>query len=334
MAYALAKSGSDWHEWQVRDVATGKDLPDAVQWSKFSGAAWLKDGSGFYYGRFDAPKAGDELQGVNQNQKLYFHKIGTPQERRHAGLRAARSPDLGLQPGRHRRRPLPARLPERRHREQEPHLRPGPGDAGREAAAVPRHLRRLLHGGRQRRPDASTSPTDQRRAARQAGRRSAWPRRSRRRGRRWSPKGPTATCSTRVTMLGDRFVVTWQIDARHALQRLRPRRRARARDRAADARLGRLLVAPARSREGFYAFTSFTYPSTVYPLRPGDRQQRAVPHRRSWPSRRRTSRRRRSSTRRRTARKIPMFITGKQGLRAGRQEPDVSSTATAASTSR
>ncbi len=79
MAYALAKSGSDWHEWRVREVATGKDLPDLVEWSKFSGAAWLKDGSGFYYGRFDAPKAGDELQAVNQNQRIYFHKIGTLQ---------------------------------------------------------------------------------------------------------------------------------------------------------------------------------------------------------------------------------------------------------------
>ena len=79
MAYALAKSGSDWHEWRVREVATGKDLPDVVEWSKFSGAAWLKDGSGFYYGRFDAPKAGDELQALNQNQRIYFHKIRTPQ---------------------------------------------------------------------------------------------------------------------------------------------------------------------------------------------------------------------------------------------------------------
>ena len=79
MAYALARSGSDWHEWRVREVATGKDLSDEIKWSKFSGSAWLKDGSGFYYGRFDEPKAGDELQGVNKNMKVYFHKIGTPQ---------------------------------------------------------------------------------------------------------------------------------------------------------------------------------------------------------------------------------------------------------------
>lgn len=46
MAYALSSAGSDWLEWRVRDVETGLDLPDHLRWSKFSGAAWLKDGSG------------------------------------------------------------------------------------------------------------------------------------------------------------------------------------------------------------------------------------------------------------------------------------------------
>jgi len=80
MAYGLAASGSDWIEWRVRDVATATDLPDLIKWSKFSGAAWKKDGSGFYYGRYDAPKDGTALQGINKNQRLYFHAVGTPQE--------------------------------------------------------------------------------------------------------------------------------------------------------------------------------------------------------------------------------------------------------------
>jgi prolyl oligopeptidase len=79
-AYALASSGSDWHEWRVREVETARDLPDLIRWSKFSGAAWVKDGSGFYYGRYDEPAPGAALQAVNKNQKLYFHKIGTQQE--------------------------------------------------------------------------------------------------------------------------------------------------------------------------------------------------------------------------------------------------------------
>ena len=56
LAYGLATSGSDWNEWHVRDVDTGKDLADDLKWVKFSGASWSKDGKGFYYSRYDEPK--------------------------------------------------------------------------------------------------------------------------------------------------------------------------------------------------------------------------------------------------------------------------------------
>src|SRR5690606_10146219 len=79
VAYGLSMGGSDWIEWRVRDVATAQDLPDVIKWSKFSGAVWAPDGSGFYYSRFEEPRAGDELQGRNQHQKVYFHTLGTPQ---------------------------------------------------------------------------------------------------------------------------------------------------------------------------------------------------------------------------------------------------------------
>jgi len=79
MAYSVSVAGSDWQTWKVRDVATGKDLSDDIQWSKASGASWLKDGSGFYYSRYEAPKEGGALTGVNNNHMLCFHKLGTPQ---------------------------------------------------------------------------------------------------------------------------------------------------------------------------------------------------------------------------------------------------------------
>ena len=79
MAYAVAEAGSDWQTWKVRDVATGKDLADEVRWSKASGASWLKDGTGFFYSRYEAPKTGGALTGVNQNHQLCFHKLGTAQ---------------------------------------------------------------------------------------------------------------------------------------------------------------------------------------------------------------------------------------------------------------
>ncbi|WP_260736121.1 prolyl oligopeptidase family serine peptidase [Tunturiibacter lichenicola] len=77
-AYSIADAGSDWVKWHVRDVTTGEDLPDVVEWSKFSGASWLKDGSGFFYEGYDAPKA-EALKAANYFHKVFFHKLGTPQ---------------------------------------------------------------------------------------------------------------------------------------------------------------------------------------------------------------------------------------------------------------
>ncbi len=79
LAYGLATAGSDWNEWRVRNVETGEDLPDRLQWVKFSGASWTKDGRGFFYSRYDEPKEGNLLQSTNYYQKLYYHRVGTPQ---------------------------------------------------------------------------------------------------------------------------------------------------------------------------------------------------------------------------------------------------------------
>ncbi|ATB36907.1 prolyl endopeptidase [Cystobacter fuscus] len=79
LAYGVATAGSDWKELRVRDVRTGKDLPDIIKWVKFSDASWTRDGKGFFYSRYDEPKAGEALSGSNYYQKLYFHQLGTPQ---------------------------------------------------------------------------------------------------------------------------------------------------------------------------------------------------------------------------------------------------------------
>jgi prolyl oligopeptidase len=78
-AYALSEAGSDWQVWRIRDVATGQDLPDTLKWSKAGGGSWRKDGSGFYYTAYDPPKEGAALKAANEYEKLYFHRLGTPQ---------------------------------------------------------------------------------------------------------------------------------------------------------------------------------------------------------------------------------------------------------------
>ncbi|MBC8139260.1 MAG: S9 family peptidase, partial [Fibrella sp.] len=79
LAYGIASAGSDWNEWKICDIATGKDLPDTLKWIKFSGATWAKDSSGFYYSRYAEPKLGQALQEANYFPKVYFHKIGDEQ---------------------------------------------------------------------------------------------------------------------------------------------------------------------------------------------------------------------------------------------------------------
>jgi prolyl oligopeptidase len=78
IAYSISASGSDWQEWKIRDVETSKDLSDHLKWVKFSGVSWTQDGKGFFYSRYDEPK-GDQLKAINYFQKVYFHKLGTPQ---------------------------------------------------------------------------------------------------------------------------------------------------------------------------------------------------------------------------------------------------------------
>ena len=79
LAYGVATAGSDWQEWKVRDVRTSEDVSDQIKWVKFSSASWTKDGKGFFYSRYDEPKPGQQLKGVNYFQKLYFHQLGAPQ---------------------------------------------------------------------------------------------------------------------------------------------------------------------------------------------------------------------------------------------------------------
>ena len=78
MAYSLSASGSDWQEWKVRDVETGKDTDDDLKWVKFSGASWTPDGEGFFYSRYDEPKE-NSLKDTNYFQKLCYHRLGTLQ---------------------------------------------------------------------------------------------------------------------------------------------------------------------------------------------------------------------------------------------------------------
>ena len=79
LLYAIQDGGTDWRTLRVLDVDSGAVLPDEVKWVKFSNLAWAKDGSGFYYSRFPEPRSDAQFQSLNENQSVYFHKLGTAQ---------------------------------------------------------------------------------------------------------------------------------------------------------------------------------------------------------------------------------------------------------------
>ena len=95
LAYGVSASGSDWQEFRVRDIDTGKDLSDTLRWIKFSSMSWTKDNKGFFYSRYDEP-AGDALTGVNRFQKLYYHRIGLPQAADRLVYERPDQPDWGF----------------------------------------------------------------------------------------------------------------------------------------------------------------------------------------------------------------------------------------------
>lgn len=79
LVYGVAKAGSDWQEWRVRDVQTGKDSTDHLEWIKFSSPSWAADSKGFYYSRYPKPESTTAMTGANEYNKLYYHALGTPQ---------------------------------------------------------------------------------------------------------------------------------------------------------------------------------------------------------------------------------------------------------------
>lgn len=79
LAYGIAVAGSDWQEWRIRDVDTGKDLPDRIRWIKFANPVWDAGGKGVYYGRYPEPAKGELLTAANYDNKLYYHRLGTKQ---------------------------------------------------------------------------------------------------------------------------------------------------------------------------------------------------------------------------------------------------------------
>ncbi len=95
VAYLVQDGGSDWRTVEVIDVGSGDKLADKIEWVKFSGLSWAKDGSGFYYSRYPETGAEEKFTALNKNQRVYFHRLGTPQSEDRVIVEDAARPDVG-----------------------------------------------------------------------------------------------------------------------------------------------------------------------------------------------------------------------------------------------
>jgi prolyl oligopeptidase len=93
--YGTAAAGSDWNDLHVREIATGRDLPDHLRWIKFSGLSWTHDNAGFFYSRYPEPAA-NALRAVVKDQKLYYHRLGTAQTEDRLVYERPDHPDWGI----------------------------------------------------------------------------------------------------------------------------------------------------------------------------------------------------------------------------------------------
>jgi prolyl oligopeptidase len=98
LAYGVSDAGSDWETYKILDVGTAKPLPEELKWIKFSDVAWTADGKGLFYSRYDEPKSDETFQSVNLNQKVFYHRVGTPQADDVLVYKRPDHPDWGFQP--------------------------------------------------------------------------------------------------------------------------------------------------------------------------------------------------------------------------------------------
>ncbi|CCW20111.1 Prolyl endopeptidase [Sphingobium indicum BiD32] len=79
LAFAVQEAGSDWRTLRLLDVDTGRVLDDRIDWVKFSTMAWDGRGEGFFYSRYPAPQGDMAFRSANEDQQLFYHRVGTAQ---------------------------------------------------------------------------------------------------------------------------------------------------------------------------------------------------------------------------------------------------------------
>lgn len=98
LAYGVSVSGSDWTDWHVRELSSGRDLPDVIRFTKYYAPVFSHDDHGLYYSAFPVPPAGTELSAQDVDNAVFYHALGTPISADRKLLEMAGHPDWQYEP--------------------------------------------------------------------------------------------------------------------------------------------------------------------------------------------------------------------------------------------
>ncbi|MGH7527991.1 MAG: prolyl oligopeptidase family serine peptidase, partial [Gemmatimonadales bacterium] len=82
LAYGVGRPGSRWIDLGIRDVETGRDLPDrltGLRGGLLSNVSWSPDGEGLYYDGFTPPADDARLKAQLTGSRVAFHRLGDQQ---------------------------------------------------------------------------------------------------------------------------------------------------------------------------------------------------------------------------------------------------------------
>ena len=100
LAYATSTAGSDWMTWRIRDIDTGVDHDDVLEWTKFSDAVFDLDASDIFYAAYDPPREGREFLEESRIPRIMRHRLGSAQSEDTLVFTAPDQPEwiLGITP--------------------------------------------------------------------------------------------------------------------------------------------------------------------------------------------------------------------------------------------
>jgi len=83
LLYSVAKEQSRWFSLEIKDLTNYKKYSERITGlnTLSSSIAWNKNSTGFYYIKFDKPLEGHEATAAAENPKIFFHEIGTEQNK-------------------------------------------------------------------------------------------------------------------------------------------------------------------------------------------------------------------------------------------------------------